>query len=246
VILKGDVLGRAIAKTLFAAGNDDMRPVMNGIFLEIHEDHIRFVATDAHKLVLYKRSDVGGAQPASMILPRKPMGLLKGMLGSFTDDVKVDYNENSALFTFGNIVMLCRLIDGKYPNYEMVIPQVNPFKLTIDRMSFVSSLRRVSIFSNKTTHQVRMKLGGSEIHLSAEDLDFANEARERLTCSYSGDDMEIGFNSKFLAEMLSNLESENVQLDMSAPNRAGLLSQVENDREGESILMMVMPVMLNN
>jgi DNA polymerase-3 subunit beta len=245
ITMKGDVLSRAISKTLFAAGNDDMRPVMNGIFLEIHEDNIRFVATDAHKLVLYKRTDMSGA-PASMILPRKPMGLLKGMVQSFAEEVKIEYNENSALFTFGNIVMLCRLIDGKYPNYEMVIPQVNPFKLTIDRLNFVSSLRRVSIFSNKTTHQVRMKLGGSEIHLSAEDLDFANEARERLTCAYAGDDMEIGFNSKFLAEMLSNLESENVQLDMSAPNRAGLLSQVENDREGESILMMVMPVMLNN
>jgi len=142
-------------------------------------------------------------------------------------------------------VLMCRLIEGKFPNYEAVIPKENPFKLTVDRLDLQSSIKRVSIFANKTTHQVRLKVGGSELNISAEDLDFANEAQERLTCSYAGDDMEIGFNSRFLNEMLTNLDSENVNIEMSAPNRAGIITQVESDNAGEDILMLVMPVMLN-
>jgi len=159
---------------------------------------------------------------------------------------KIDYTENNAQFTFDNVTLLCRLIEGKYPNYEAVIPKENPFKLTIDRLDLLNSIKRVSIFANKTTHQVRLKMGGSELNISAEDLDFANEAQERLTCTYAGDDMEIGFNSRFLQEMLSNLTSENVNIEMSAPNRAGILTQVEPDDASEDILMLVMPVMLNS
>ncbi len=240
-----NALGRAINKTLFAAGNDDMRPVMSGVFFEIHENMVRFVATDAHKLVRYSRTDVGGGSAATFIVPRKPLNLLKGIVGSLSTDVKIEYNENNALFSFDNIVLMCRLIEGKYPNYEAVIPKENPFKLTIDRADLQSSIRRVSIFANKTTHQVRLKMGGSELNISAEDLDFSNEAQERLTCTYVGDDMEIGFNSRFLSEMLTNLDSENINIEMSAPNRAGILTQVESDNAAEDILMLVMPVMLN-
>jgi DNA polymerase-3 subunit beta len=240
-----DVLGKAIVKTLFAAGNDDMRPVMSGVLFEIHEDNVRFVATDAHKLVRYTRNDVKGGAAASFIVPRKPLNLLKGILNSVATDVKVEYTENNSLFTFDNVTLLCRLIEGKYPNYEAVIPKDNPFKLTIDRLDLQSSIKRVSIFANKTTHQVRLKMGGSELNISAEDLDFANEAQERLTCSYAGDDMEIGFNSRFLNEMLSNLDSENVNVEMSAPNRAGIITEVEKENELEDVLMLVMPVMLN-
>jgi DNA polymerase-3 subunit beta len=246
LVIQSDALARAINKTLFATGNDDMRPVMSGVFFEIHEDSIRFVATDAHKLVRYSRTDVGGDSPASFIVPKKPLNLLKGSMGAAKTEVKVEYNENNAQFSFENVVLLCRLIEGKYPNYEAVIPKENPFKLTIDRLDLLSSIKRVSIFANKTTHQVRLRMGGSELNISAEDLDFANEAQERLTCTYAGDDMEIGFNSRFLQEMLGNLTSENVNIEMSAPNRAGILTQVEPDDISEDILMLVMPVMLNS
>src|SRR5258708_923098 len=159
--------------------------------------------------------------------------------------VKIDYNENKAFFTAGNVSLICRLIDGRYPNYEAVIPTENPNKLTIDRQAFLNSVRRVSIFSNKTTHQVRLKITGSEMQVNAEDLDFSNEANERLTCQYTGEDMEIGFNARFLVEMLSNLEGDEITLEMSAPNRAGIITPSEKQKE-EDILMLVMPVMLNS
>lgn len=244
--ISSEVLGRAISKTLFAAGNDDMRPVMSGVYFEVNEDNIRFVATDAHKLVRYGRRDVAGGQSAAFIVPKKPLNLLKGILNAVKADVKLEYNENNAVFSFDNVTLMCRLIEGKYPNYEAVIPKENPFKLTVDRLDLQNSIKRVSIFANKTTHQVRLKIGGSELNLSAEDLDFANEAQERLTCTYAGDDMEIGFNSRFLSEMLTNLDSENINIEMSAPNRAGIITQVEGESDAEDILMLVMPVMLNS
>ncbi len=243
--IPGDVMSRAINKTLFAAGNDDMRPVMSGVYFEINESETRFVATDAHKLVRYTRTEAGG-DPATFIVPRKPLNLMKGILGSVKSDVAVAYSDNNAQFTFDNVSLMCRLIEGKYPNYEAVIPKENPFKLTIDRADFLQSIRRVSIFANKTTHQVRLKMGGSELHISAEDLDYSNEANEKLSCSYVGDDMEIGFNSRFLQEMLSNLDCDNVTIEMSAPNRAGIMRPVELVDENEDILMLVMPVMLNS
>lgn len=157
----------------------------------------------------------------------------------------MEYNESNAVFTFSDLVLVCRLIDGKYPNYEAVIPKENPNVLTIDRAQFLSSIKRVSIFSNKTTHQIRLKLAGSELSLFAEDIDFANEATERLTCNYDGDDLEIGFNSRFLLEMLSNLDADEIKLSMSEPSRAGLLTPAVQDNAHEDILMLVMPVMLN-
>jgi len=180
-----------------------------------------------------------------MILPKKALTLLKSSLPNEDIDVAVEYNNTSAFFRFGNIHLICRLIDERYPDYEAVIPQVNPNKLTIDRLLLLNSLRRVVIFANKTTHQVRLKITGSELNISSEDLDFANEAHERLSCQYEGEDTEIGFNAKFLIEMLSNLECEEVVLEMSTPNRAGLLLPAISEEE-EDILMLVMPVMLNN
>lgn len=242
---EASVLASAINKTIFAAGNDELRPIMSGVYCELSEDGVTFVATDAHKLVRYRRTDVHAGSASSFIIPKKPLNLLKATLASAQGSVKIEYNKTNAFFTFENTNLICRLIDGKYPNYEAVIPKENPNKLTVDRVSFLNSIRRVSIFSNKTTHQVRLKITGSELSISAEDLDFANEASERLTCQYSGEDMEIGFNSKFLAEMLSNLTCENVNIEMSAPNRAGILLPAENENEAEDILMLVMPVMLN-
>jgi DNA polymerase-3 subunit beta len=245
VVMDGSILANAINKTLFAAGNDDLRPVMSGLFLEIHEDKLHFVATDAHRLVRYTREDVTSSSPGSCIVPKKPLNLLKGIVGS-ASEVEIRYNDSNAFFSFDNIKLMCRLIDGKYPNYEAVIPKDNPNKLTVNRDQLLQSIRRVSLFANKTTHQVRLKIAGSELHISAEDLDFANSAIERMTCNYSGEDMEIGFNSRFLMDMLSNLSIEEIVIELSAPNRAGILVPAEREDPGEDILMLVMPVMLNS
>ena len=244
--IQGDILATAISKTIFASGNDDLRPVMSGVFFQFSTENLTFVATDAHKLVKYQRTDVNASQTAEFIMPKKPLNLLKGILGGSESDVKIDYNDSNAKFTFENVELVCRLIDGKYPNYEAVIPKENPNKLTIDRNQFLNSLRRVSIFSNKTTHQIRLKMAGSELNISAEDIDYSNKADERLTCDYQGDDMQIGFNSRFIVEMLGNLSSDQVSLEMSLPNRAGILTPIDGLDEGENIIMLVMPVMLNN
>jgi DNA polymerase-3 subunit beta len=243
--IDGDVLANAINKTLFAAGNDDLRPVMNGIFFEFYSDSLRFVATDAHRLVRYSRVDQQAEQTANFIVPRKPLNLLKNTAAG-SGSVSIEYTESNALFRFDQVSLTCRLIEGKYPNYEAVIPKENPNKLTIDRVDLLQSIKRVSIFANKTTHQVRLKIAGSELSISAEDLDYSNAANERLTCSYEGEDMEIGFNSRFLADMLSNVNAENVVFNLSAPNRAGIILPAEPENEGEEILMLVMPVMLNS
>ena len=244
-IVPSNVLATAISKTIFAAGNDDLRPVMSGVFFQFSTDNLTFVATDAHKLVKYTRTDVTADKTAEFIMPKKPLNLLKSVLGG-QEDVVIEYNDANAKFTFENFVLICRLIDGKYPNYEAVIPKENPNKLTVDRASFQNSVRRVSIFSSKTTHQIRLKMAGTELNISAEDLDFSNKADERLSCDYQGDDMQIGFNSRFLSEMLSNLTSSEVLIEMSLPNRAGILTPIDGTDEGEKITMLVMPVMLNN
>ncbi len=243
--LSGHILATAINKTIFAAGNDDLRPVMSGVFFQFSTEGLTFVATDAHKLVKYSRADIKATETAEFIMPKKPLNLLKGILSASEEDVTIEYNDSNAKFTFENTVLICRLIDGKYPNYEAVIPKENPNKLTIQRSQFLSSVRRVSIFSNKTTHQIRLKIAGAELNISAEDIDYSNKAEERLTCDYQGDDMQIGFNSRFLTEMLNNLTSEDVQLEMSMPNRAGILTPIDGLDEGEQVTMLVMPVMLN-
>lgn len=246
VVVSSDLLSRAIFKTVFATGNDELRPVMSGVYFELKEDGLSFVATDAHKLVKYTRSDAKADNAASFIMPKKPLNLLKNVLASEETEVSVTYNDTNAEFRFGDVTLTCRLIDGRYPNYEAVIPKENPNSLTINRQAFLNSVKRVSFFSNKTTHQVRLKIAGSELHVSAEDPDFSNNADERLTCSFRGNDMSIGFNSRFLTEMLANLETEEVILEMSEPNRAGILLPAESAIEGEGVLMLVMPVMLND
>ena len=245
-VIPSNILATAISKTIFAAGNDDLRPVMSGVFFQFSSQSLTFVATDAHKLVKYTRTDVTADQTAEFIMPKKPLNLLKGILGGSDSDVTIEYNDANAKFTFDNVVLVCRLIDGKYPNYEAVIPKENPNKLTVDRASFLNSVRRVSIFSSKTTHQIRLKMAGTELNISAEDLDFANKADERLSCDYQGDDMQIGFNSRFLSEMLNNLSSNDVLIEMSLPNRAGILTPIDGTDEGEQVTMLVMPVMLNS
>ncbi len=243
--INSEIIASAIAKTMFATGNDELRPVMSGIFCELTPDDFTFVATDAHKLVRYKRTDAKAENSTSFILPKKPLTQLKTSLVNKDTMVKIEYNQRNAFFSFDNIELVCRLIEGKYPNYEAVIPKENPNKLVVDRLSFLNAIRRVAIFANQSTHQVRIKMSGQEIIMSAEDIDYANEARERLACSYEGEPMEIGFNSKFLQEMLNNIDNEMISIEMSQPNRAGILFPVDNDNKDEDILMLVMPVMLN-
>lgn len=246
-IMTSGVLSEAINKTIFATSNDELRPVMGGVFCEISPENMTFVATDAHKLVRYRRNESKATTSASFILPKKALTLLKNNLASGDEsEISIDYNEDNALFKFRNIQLICRLIEGKYPNYEAVIPQENPNVLTIEREAFLNSIRRVSIFANKTTRQVSLKISGSELSISAEDIDFSNKANERLTCSYNGADIEIGFNSRFLIEILNNISSEEVKLMMSQPNRAGIIVPANPEDENVDILMLVMPVMINN
>ena len=245
--IPADVLAAGFEKTVFATGNDEIRPIMSGVLMEMKENYMPFVATDAHKLVRYRRTDIRSDVQASFIMPKKPINQLKNILGSMGDEpVKIEFNRTNASYVFGDYKLVCRLIEGHYPNYEAVIPANNPNQLTIDRQLFLSAIRRVAVFSSKATHQVRFKISGQEIMLTAEDIDFYNEAKERLTCSYTGDDIEIGFNSRFFQEMLNNLETAEVRLEMSAPNRAGILVPVDNQNAGEDVLMLLMPVMLNS
>jgi DNA polymerase-3 subunit beta len=218
---------------------------MTGVYINLSPTNATFVATDGHRLVRYRRVDIASASGASLIIPRKALNLLKSTLPSENVPVTVEFNQSNAYFKFNNIKMICRLIDERFPDYENVIPVENPNRMNIDRLEFLGSLRRIAIYANKTTHQVRLKLTGSELMISAEDLDFSNEANERLSCDHDGEDIEIGFNAKFLVEMLNNLSCKEVSLKFSAPNRAGLILPANQDAN-EDILMLVMPVMLNN
>ena len=244
--IQGDTLATAINNTIFASGNDDLRPVMSGVFFQLSSSGMTFVATDAHKLVKYERTDVVAPETAEFIMPKKPLNLLKSVLVGSEEEVTVNYNNSNVQFSFDETVVICRLIDGKYPNYEAVIPKENPNVMIINRIQLLNTVKRVSIFSNKTTHQIRLRIAGAELHISAEDIDYSNKAEERLTCSFQGDDIQIGFNARFLTEMLSNLSSDEIQLELSLPNRAGIITPVDGLDEGEQVTMLVMPVMLNN
>lgn len=242
--LNSQVLFDAINKTIFATGNDDLRPVMSGVFFDFNEENVTFVATDAHKLVRYRRWDANSTISSSFILPKKPLNLLKSNLRG-DEEVLIHFNSTNAVFTFNDIVLTCRLIDGKYPNYEAVIPVENPNVLIVDRISLLNSVKRVSIFASRSTYQVVLRIMGTELKIFAEDLDFSNEATERLSCNYTGEDIEIAFNSKFFIDMLNNIDSQEVVLEMSAPNRAGILLPHNPSNDKEDILMLLMPVMIN-
>jgi DNA polymerase III subunit beta len=246
--IHSSILANAIDKTIFATGNDDMRPIMSGVYCELNAENITFVSTDAHKLVKYIRKDVKGTESANFVLAKKPLNQLKNLLGALDEQVKIEYTQTNISFVFDNILLISRLVEGKYPNYEAVIPKENPSKLIVDRVGLLNAIRRVSIFANQSTHQVRFKITGQELVLSAEDIDFSNKADERMACNYQGDDIEIGFNSKFIIEMLNNVDTEEIIIEMSTANRAGIIlanEKEENANADEFLLMLVMPVMLN-
>lgn len=245
--INSDVLNSAISNTIFSTSTDELRPAMTGVFFKLSSTGCTFVSTDGHRLVKYIRTDIKGDEvDHDMILPRKSLNLLKSILPSDkSSNIKLDFNASNAYFSYENIKMVCRLIDERYPDYENVIPSDNTNTVSIIKSEILGSLKRISIYANKTTNQVRFKISGSEILISAEDLDFSNEANERISCEHDGDDIEIGFNAKFLIEMLSNINSDKVILKLSEPNRAGLLIP-DDINDSEDITMLVMPVMLND
>ena len=239
------ILSAAISKTLFATGTDKLRPMMTGVYFQLSPNGAVFAATDAHKLVEYVRKDIVSEQVGNFIMPKKPLGVLKNVLANIDQDVTIEFNEINAKFTFENYTVHSRLIDAEYPNYQGVIPKDNPNKMIINRIQFLNSLKCVSIFSQKETHQIKLKVAGMSLNISAEDRDYSNKADETLICNYEGSDIEIGFNSRYLIEILNNISSEDIQLEMSIPSKAGILRPTVNTDEGEEILMLVMPSLLH-
>lgn len=242
VVVPSGVLAEALSNTLFATSNDSLRPVMTGVLFQFGEEETNFVSTDSHRLVVYKRTDIKNNEPKEFIMPKKPLSIFKNILSGSDDEVVIEFNENMAKFSFGEHTWICRLIDGKYPNYTAVVPKENPNVLTINRNLLLSSIRRASIFSSKSTNQVRFKLSGNILHLHAEDTEYANKAEMQIPCEYKGEDINIGFSSKFLTEMLAVLNSEDILIKMSQPNRPGIIEPVDGLDEEEHILMLSMPV----
>lgn len=244
VELTTEILSKAINKTLFATSNDELRLSMTGVFVQIDFTKIIFVATDAHKLIKYTFGNLKSDLAASFIVPKKSMNLIKNAI-SGDETVTLKYNKTNAFFHFGETTIICRLIDAKYPDYNAVIPVDNPNVMLIGKKDFQNSLTRINIYANKTTNQVVLNINDGSLTISAQDLDFSNEATEQLPCNYTGDPMNIGFNAKFLIEMLNVVESGEVKLEMSTPSRAGILLPTEED-DNEHLLMLVMPVMMSH
>ena len=239
------LLQKGIEKTLFATADDELRPVMNGIFVEISADFMSFVASDAHKLVRYRRSDATAEFDSSFILPKKPASLLKNLLPKEEFDVKLEFDNKNAFFTLSNYKLICRLVEGNYPSYNSVIPTNNPNKMIIDRLTFFNTVKRVSVFSNQASNLIKLNINDNQLVVSAQDIDFSISAVERLNCEYEGDEIEIGFKSTFLQEILTNISAGDVKMELSDPTRAGLLLPAETDDEDEEVLMLLMPMMIN-
>ncbi len=242
-VINAVILEAGIHKTVFATANDELRPVMNGIYFAMTENDITFVASDSHKLVKYKRTDVKAKEEASFILPKKPANLLKALLSGENGDVTVEFDEKNAIFTFSGFKLICRLTEGKFPNYESVIPKGNPNKLIIGRTDLYNTVKRVSVFSNQASNLIKLHINANELMVSAQDIDFSISAHERLNCQYDGIDMEIGFKSIFLSEILANLGSKEVVFELLDPSKAGIMIPFESDEEHEEVLMLLMPMM---
>ena len=243
--INADILLAGISKTLFATADDELRPVMGGIFVEASTDKITFVASDAHKLVRYQRTDAHADDSASFILPKKPASLLKNILPRESGPVTVEFDDKNAFFILNDYKVVCRLVEGNYPNYNSVIPKNNPRKITIDRVEFYNTLKRVSVFSNQASNLVKLQLKGNQVMVSAQDIDFSISAYERIKCQYEGDEIEIGFKSVFLLEILANIASQDVMIELADPTRAGLFLPVIAENESEDLLMLLMPMMIN-
>lgn len=233
----------SINKSIFAVSTDTLRPAMTGVYFEMAPDSITFVSTDAHRLVQCRRGDVNCPEQGGFVVPKKPLNQLKATLAADESKLQLAYN-SSHLFVSGEKLSLsCRLIDARFPDYKAVIPVDNPYKLTLNRADFVSALRRVSIFANKTTNQVVLDINGNALQISAQDIDFSYEGKEMLSCQYSGEDMKIAFNAKLMLEMVNNLDGQEIQVDLSTPTRAGIFRSVDRV-DNEDLLMLLMPLMV--
>ena len=245
LIIPANVLQSAIEKTIFCTADDDLRPVMNGIFFDIASDKVTMVATDAHRLVRYTNTGVEAGEAASFILPKKPASLLKNLLAKEEEEVKVIFGAKNARFEFGSTIVVCRQIEGRFPNYNAVIPQSNQNVVTVDRQTIVNACKRVAVFANNGTAQLRLALSENQIKISAQDIDFSTSAEETISCDYNGTPMAIGFKAPFLIDLLSSIASTDVQLKLADPARAGLILPAENE-ENEDVLMLLMPMLLND
>ncbi len=243
--MSASALVTAINKCLFAVSNDDLRPAMTGVFFELSSNGITCVATDAHRLVRFTRTDVSCPKTDTFIVPKKPLNLLKNAIPSNDSELQLSYNSNHLFIKHGGTELVCRLIDARFPDYKVVIPSDNPYKLTVSKNDFQNALKRVSVFSNKSTNQVALSISGSQMQLAAQDVDFSFEGNERMACQYDGEDLQIAFNAKFLIEMLNAADTDEVVVELSTPTKAGIIKPSEKN-EDESLLMLVMPLMLNN
>ena len=243
--ISADNLLSGISRTLFATAEDELRPVMNGILFDISETDITFVASDGHKLVRFKNFSAKGSEKAAFILPKKPANLLRTILSRESGAVKIAFDENNAYITMANMVITTRLIEGRYPNYNGVIPRDNPYKITVDRLLFVTALKRVVVFSNPGSSLIKLQFFPNSIFISAQDIDYSTSAEETVACIYEGEDISIGFKGTYLIEILSNIPSAEVVLQLADPSRAGLMLPAENDTD-EDLLMLLMPMMLND
>ncbi len=240
------VLFTGISSSIFAAANDELRPVMNGILMEITPDGMNFVATDAHKLVRYRRKDITSEEKTAFILPQKPAGILKNILPKADSEVVLEFDEKNAFFSFGDYQLICRLVEGVYPNYNAVIPVDNPNKLIVDRVEFYNTLKRVSIFSNQASSLVKLSITGNQLTISAQDIDYSISGYEMINCQYQGDEMSIGFKSPFLQDIMQNISTPEIVMELSDPTRAGIVLPKDNENSDEDILMLLMPMMINN
>ena len=245
IVIDSEVLGNNITRTIFATAQDELRPVMGGIYFDLATDALAIVASDGHKLVRNKIFTITSEQPAAFILPKKPAMLLKNVLQKDGGDVTIRFDERNAEITFGESVLTCRLIEGRYPNYNSVIPQDNPNQITIDRRAMLSALRRVLPFASDSSQLVRLRIDPGKLTLSSEDIDFSTSAKEEITCDYNGIPMSIGFKGSSLSEILNNLSSEQVVIELADPSRAGLIVPSEQP-ENEDVLMLIMPMLLND
>ncbi len=243
--MKSSALVTAINKTLFAVSSDDLRPAMTGVYFELNEDAVQFVATDAHRLVRYRRTDVSCPKADNFIVPKKPLNLLRNVLPDNDDEITISYNSNHLFVAHNTTHLICRLIDARFPDYKVVIPANNPYQLIVNKNDFQGALRRINVFSNKSTNQVALSISGSELQLTAQDVDFSFEGNERMNCNYNGEDLQIAFNAKFLIEMLNAADNSEVKVELSTPTKAGIVKPIEQE-EGEDLLMLVMPLMLNS
>jgi len=239
------VLLNGINSTVFASADDELRPVMNGVVMDITTENVTFVASDSHKLVRLKNSSIHGDQKAMLIIPKKPANLLRAILPKETGGVIISFDDSNVVFRLSNYTVFCRLVEGRFPNYNVVIPQNNPYKVLVDRLSFLNTLKRVAIFANQSSSLVKMVISNNKIELTTQDIDFSTSAEETISCQYEGERITIGFKAQFIIDIVSNLNTQEIVLELADPSRAGLFLPLQNE-ENEDLLMLLMPMLLND